>query len=71
MAGSRVLDNFIDGRWVPAADGRALEVLDPVTDEVQAEQALSGPADVEAAMSAADKAFRDWRRTTQIGRAHV
>ncbi|EQD83794.1 gamma-aminobutyraldehyde dehydrogenase [Saccharopolyspora spinosporotrichia] len=68
MAGSRVLDNFIDGRWVPAADGRALEVLDPVTDEVQAEQALSGPADVEAAMSAADKAFRDWRRTTPAQR---
>ncbi|MFD0923444.1 gamma-aminobutyraldehyde dehydrogenase [Saccharopolyspora rosea] len=61
-------DNFIDGRRVPAADGRTLDVVDPCTGEVYAAQAHSGQADVDSAMSAADKAFREWRRTTPAQR---
>ena len=68
MTDRRVYDNFIDGRRVPAADGRTLDVVDPCTGEVFAAQALSDQADVDSAMSAADKAFREWRRTTPAQR---
>ena len=71
MSGKRVLDNFIDGRWVPAIEGRTLDVINPCTGDPYAAQALSGPADVDSAMSAAAKAFRDWRRTTPAQRQHA
>ncbi|MGP4020158.1 gamma-aminobutyraldehyde dehydrogenase [Saccharopolyspora sp. 5N708] len=63
-----MFDNFIDGRRVPAVDGRTLEVVDPTTGAVYAAQALSGKSDVDNAMSAAGKAFRDWRRSTPAQR---
>ena len=44
-----------------AADGRTTPVVDPVTGEEYATAALSGPADVDAAMQAAAAAFESWR----------
>ncbi|MFI0465870.1 gamma-aminobutyraldehyde dehydrogenase [Saccharopolyspora sp. 5N102] len=64
----QAFDNFIDGRRVPAVDGRTLDVVDPATGEVYAAQALSGKSDVDNAMTAAGRAFRDWRRTTPAQR---
>ena len=66
-----MVENFIDGRRVPAVDGRVLAVVDPATGDVRTEQAWSGPADVDNAMSAAAKAFRGWRRTTPGQRQHA
>src|SRR5690242_17342789 len=42
-------DNFIGGRWVPAADGARFAVTDPATDELIAQVADSGAADARAA----------------------
>ena len=60
-AGSRVLENFIGGRWVPAQASGLLDVTNPANGEVLARVALSGVADVEAAVSAANAALPDWR----------
>ncbi|GAA1764362.1 gamma-aminobutyraldehyde dehydrogenase [Streptomonospora arabica] len=65
----RRLRNFINGEYVDAADGRTGDLVDPVTGEVFAQAALSGPADVDAAFSAAQAAFDGgWRDSTPAER---
>ncbi|WP_158886980.1 gamma-aminobutyraldehyde dehydrogenase [Amycolatopsis anabasis] len=68
MAAKRKLYNLVDGQPTPARDGRELEVVDPVTEEVTATAPLSGQADVDAALDAASRAFPAWRRTTPAER---
>ncbi|NJQ02275.1 gamma-aminobutyraldehyde dehydrogenase [Streptomyces zingiberis] len=57
----RRLRNYIDGEFRDAADGRTSEVIDPATGEAYATAPLSGAADVDAAMAAAEAAFPAWR----------
>ncbi|WP_328632245.1 gamma-aminobutyraldehyde dehydrogenase [Streptomyces sp. NBC_00356] len=57
----RRLRNYIDGEFKDAADGRTTEVVDPATGEAYATAPLSGQADVDAAMAAAEAAFPAWR----------
>ncbi|MER8187411.1 gamma-aminobutyraldehyde dehydrogenase [Kitasatospora sp. NPDC094015] len=64
MSELRTLRNYINGEFVDAADGRTLDVIDPTTGEVYATSPLSGAADVDAAMAAADAAFPAWRDAT-------
>ncbi|MGA1105400.1 MAG: aldehyde dehydrogenase family protein, partial [Ilumatobacteraceae bacterium] len=61
--------NFIGGEWCDSADGRTSPVVDPATGEEYARAAVSGPADVDRAMSAAEAAFETWRDTTPSERA--
>ena len=56
--------NFVDGQWRDPADGRATDLVDPVSGEVYASAPLSGPADVDQAYAAAARAFETWRDTT-------
>ena len=63
------IGNFINGAAVPAADGRTTPVIDPTTGTAYAEAALSGPADVDAAMEAATAAFAEWRDSTPSERS--
>ncbi|TDC75615.1 gamma-aminobutyraldehyde dehydrogenase [Streptomyces hainanensis] len=62
------LRNHIDGEFRDAADGRTTEVVDPTTGEAYTTAPLSGPADVDAAMAAAEAAFPAWRDTTPATR---
>jgi betaine-aldehyde dehydrogenase len=65
MTEKRVLNNFINGEFVPAAEGRTTDVVNPATDEVYATAPLSGPPDVDRAFQAAQRAFDEvWRDTT-------
>ncbi|MEH0630541.1 aldehyde dehydrogenase family protein [Streptomyces stelliscabiei] len=48
---------LIDGKQVPAADGRSFTVLDPSNDTAIAEVALGGKADVDQAVAAARAAL--------------
>jgi betaine-aldehyde dehydrogenase len=57
----RRLRNYIDGEFWDAADGRTTEVVNPATGEAYATAPLSGTADVDAAMAAAEAAFPGWR----------
>ncbi|RZQ61557.1 aldehyde dehydrogenase family protein [Amycolatopsis suaedae] len=58
----------MDGAAVAAAGGRTLELTDPATGRVCGTSALSGRSDVDAAMAAAGRAFRRWRRSTPAER---
>jgi aldehyde dehydrogenase (NAD+) len=62
---------FIDGEWRAAADGRQVATINPATEEPWAHVAAAGPSDVDAAVSAAKRAFVDgkWRRASREERA--
>jgi len=66
---TRLLGNYIGGRWVPAAAGEHLDVSNPATGELLARVPLSGAADVDAAVAAARAAFPAWRSRSTIERA--
>ena len=61
--------NFVNGRHSDALDGRTTEVVNPATGRSYATAPLSGPADVDAAMTAAAAAQEAWGRTTPSQRA--
>jgi malonate-semialdehyde dehydrogenase (acetylating) / methylmalonate-semialdehyde dehydrogenase len=67
---TRVLDNYIAGRWTPAqAATEMLDVTNPATGEVLARVPLSGAADLDAAVAAAREALPEWRAVSTIARA--
>ena len=70
---THVEDHFVDGAWVPSTGTGRAEVVDPATEEVWGSVPEATPADVEAAMAAADQAFRTgpWPRLTPSARAEV
>jgi len=47
---------FVDGEFVDAADGTPVKTINPATEEVLAEVAFAGPADVDRAVAAARRA---------------
>ncbi|WP_225029826.1 NAD-dependent succinate-semialdehyde dehydrogenase [Xinfangfangia pollutisoli] len=62
---------YIDGQWRPAADGRALAVLNPATAGQIGTVAHAGRADLDAALAAAERGFQIWRRTSAFDRAKL
>jgi betaine-aldehyde dehydrogenase len=66
---SLVLNNFINGQHVEAASGKTSEVVDPSTGEPYARAPVSGPADADAALRAAARAFESWRDSTPAERS--
>jgi len=67
----RKLQNFIDGKYRDAADGRTTTLINPTTAEAFAEAPLSGEADVEAACQAAARGFETWRDATPSERSRA
>jgi betaine-aldehyde dehydrogenase len=62
------ITNFIHGERVAAADGRTTDLIDPSTGEAYATAALSSEVDIDAAFSAAERAFDSWRDSTPSDR---
>jgi 1-pyrroline dehydrogenase len=63
------LHNFIGGEDRPPADGATEPILNPATGEQIAVAPMSGEQDVDAAVKAADGAFREWAETPPGERA--
>ena len=61
--------NFIDGQYVNGVEGRTTSIIDPATGQKYAEAVLSGEADIDMAMKAAERAFRLWRLSTPSERS--
>jgi aldehyde dehydrogenase (NAD+) len=61
---------YIGGEWVDARSGETFETIDPFTGEPWAEIPRAGAVDVDAAVTAARRAFDDgpWRTTTAAQR---
>src|SRR5579859_2322367 len=67
---TRLLDNYIAGRWTPAQGATGeFDVTNPATGEVLARVPLSGAPDLDAAVNAARAALPEWRGVATIGRA--
>ncbi len=62
---------FIDGRWCEADSGRTLGVINPATEEILAEVAFGGRAEVRRAIEAAARAMPAWMKLTAYDRAKV
>jgi betaine-aldehyde dehydrogenase len=67
--GTQHFQNFINGKFVDAESGETLPVVNPATGVEYAKVALSGAADVDTAMRAADAAFESWGNTTPAERS--
>ncbi|MCX5240926.1 aldehyde dehydrogenase family protein [Streptomyces prunicolor] len=64
---------LLDGKQVPAADGRTFTVLDPSNGTALAQVALAGAADVDQAVAAARAAFTapEWARMRAADRGRL
>ena len=62
---------LIDGQWRPAADGRTIPVLSPATGAQIGTVAHAGKADLDAALAAADKGFKVWRKMPAFDRYKI
>ncbi|GBG33263.1 Aldehyde dehydrogenase [Hondaea fermentalgiana] len=69
MAEQRQCDNFIGGVFVAPAGGEYMDVTSPADGSVCAKVAVSGTADVDAAVTAAKKALPQWKGLTIKSRA--
>lgn len=71
VTATRILDNYIGGRWVPAeAATGVLDVVNPASGDVLARVPMSGGADLDAAVAAARAALPAWRAVSTTARAH-
>jgi betaine-aldehyde dehydrogenase len=61
--------NVVDGKLVDSVSGETYDVIDPTTGEVYATAPMSGPADLDQAYAAADRAFDSWGDATPQDRA--
>src|SRR5215831_20015387 len=62
---------FIDGRFVDAADGATLPVINPHDGKLIANVAAAGAEDVNRAVAAARRAFPAWSRTSASERGRL
>jgi malonate-semialdehyde dehydrogenase (acetylating)/methylmalonate-semialdehyde dehydrogenase len=66
---TRLLDNYIGGRFTPSSSSEALDVTNPATGEQLARVPLSSSDDVDAAVRAAQEALPAWRGVNVIARS--
>ncbi|MBZ5526687.1 MAG: aldehyde dehydrogenase family protein [Acidobacteriia bacterium] len=69
----RSYQNYINGKFVSSATGETFAVYDPSTEEVIAQVAAGGAADVDSAVKAARAAFDtgDWGKTSAQDRGRI
>ena len=68
LTATRLLDNYVGGRFTPATTSDALDVTNPATGAVLARVPLSSAADLDAAVRAAREALPAWRAVSVIER---
>ena len=65
------IQNFIDGQLVEPIGGRYLDNIEPATGKPYSEVADSDAHDVDLAVAAAEKAFRDWSKKPAADRSTI
>ena len=65
----RVLQNYVNGKWVDSDSTSQLDVRNPATGQLLARVPLSTKEDVNRAVAAARAAFPSWRATPVLERA--
>src|SRR3989440_3307065 len=67
----RAIGHFIAGQPRPGQSGRASDVFNPATGAITSKVALANAAEVDAAVTAAHRAFRPWAETSPLRRGRV
>src|SRR2546430_17535919 len=62
---------MIDGAWTKGANGRTIPVINPATEEVIGQVAHAEKADLDRALAAADKGFRQWKKVSAFERYKI
>ena len=68
MGDLKTLGNVIGGESTGSLSGSTYDLVNPATGEVYAQAPMSGPEDVDKAMTAAADAFESWRDSTPAER---
>ena len=66
---TRLLSNYVGGRWTESESSELLDVTNPATGEVLARVPLSTPGELDAAVAAARAALPEWRAVSVPERA--
>ena len=61
----------INGEWRPAEGGRAIDVLNPATEERIGTVAHASQGDLDDALAAAERGFHDWRQRSAFERSKL
>ena len=61
--------NLINGQWVESSDGKKIDIVNPINEELIAQVPDATVQDVEIAVQAAKKASFEWGRSTPKERA--
>src|SRR6266481_3200658 len=62
---------MIDGAWTKGANGRTIPVINPATEEVIGQVAHAERADLDRALAAAEKGFKQWRKVSAYERYKI
>ena len=62
---------YIDGAWAPASGNRTIPVVNPATGEPIGTVAHAARSDLDRALEAADRGFRQWRKISAFDRSKV
>jgi succinate-semialdehyde dehydrogenase/glutarate-semialdehyde dehydrogenase len=62
---------FINGEWSDGSSGKSEPIINPATGKPIARLAHAGPADLDAALHAADKGFKAWRKVSAFDRSKL
>ena len=62
---------YINGEWVDAVDGKTLPLINPATEEQIGEVSFGNGKDAVLAIDAANAAFKTWSKTTPYCRAEI
>ena len=57
---------YIDGQWVPSADGKTFKEYNPSNGDFLAEVSEATRDDVDKAVKAATKALESWKHTSKL-----
>ena len=55
---------LINGAWIAAGEAGSMDVVNPATGQVIGQCPKASPAQLDAALAAADDAFASWSRTS-------
>ena len=66
-----IIQNYIDGKWFDAQDKGVIENIAPATGKVYSTIPRSGHKDVDMAVSAARKAFKNWSQSSKDERSKI
>ena len=62
---------FIDGQWCAGSEGQTLPIRNPATGAVMAQLAHASRADLDRALDAADRGFKQWRKISSFERSRI